>query len=753
MKKFYLSIILASVTLFSFAQNKIDLAGQMMLRNYKIAEKLGIENEISTQIEESNTIKPFGKAPERVLVLVDLNKDADIAEIEAEGAIVRSQNDNLALVEVDVDKVVAVSNLKSVKKLSMPKTLSPKMDQARSKTGVNTVHRPLGTLPQAYKGKGVVTGLVDAGITANHPNFMNSDGTSRVKVAYTITGQEATVTAYDTDYKLSLFQTDLATMSHGTHVAGIMAGSYKNLADTINYYGVASESDIVMVGLGNDAYDNNILLGVEKIIEYAEKNNQPAVVNLSLGSNSGPHDGTELFSQYIDKLAERGVICVAAGNEGADGIAITKTCTETDKEVNTFVMPLAENGHAGSLEVWSNTDQPFKLTPVIYDLRTKAIVYEMPVIDKSTNGRIQYIASGQYAEDGDITSTIFDSAFANGYIGFGSIVDSYNNRYTVMMQYYLLVNSVSNAQGKNLVYGIKVEGNPGQRIDIYCNSSYSTLSSYNVDGWTDGDGDGSISDASCAKNVISVGSFTSRDKCPVRVKKAEYNFSQYVKVDDISDFSSYGTLIDGRQLPHLAAPGCIVVSSMNPYYMTLAFQQKVYKNEFYLVGKTMYNGNPYYYDYMMGTSMATPFASGVAALMLQANPDLTSTEVRSILMEAADKDAYVTSSANPVQWGAGKINALKAVKKAVEYLGVDDVVADAEDAVFVAYVGNKQYDVTFVGGSSINATLYNMAGQAVVKASAQCNNVTIDASAVESGVYILAVESNGVKHTSKIAVK
>lgn len=754
MKKIYLSVFLAGATLFSFAQNKIDLSGQVMLRHYKTAEKFGVDNVLSTEIKNENTIMPFGKAPERVVVLVDLNKDADLAELETEGAVVRSQIDNLALVEVDLDKVVAVSNLKSVKALSMPKIVSPKMDQARTKTGVNTVHRPLGALPQAYKGKGVVTGLVDAGVTANHPNFINADGSSRVKQAYTISTQQGVVTAYDTEDKLNQFTTDLATMTHGTHVAGIMSGSYKNLADTVNYYGVASESDIVMVGLGEDAYDNNILLGVEKIIEYAEDNNQPVVVNLSMGSSNGPHDGTDLFSQYLDKLAERGVICVAAGNEADMGIAITKKCTEVDNNVNTFIMPLAENGHTGTLEIWSDTDQIFKVTQVIYDLNTNAIVYEFPPIDKNTNGKISYIASGKYVEAGDLTSSIFENAFGDGYIGFGSAVDSNNNRYTVMMQYYLLFNTVSNPEGRNLVYGIKVEGNPGQRLDVYCTTQYSTLSSYNVAGWTDGGGDGSISDISCVKNVISVGSFTSRDVCPVRVNGARYDFSKYVAVDNVSDFSSYATLVDGRKLPHLTAPGCIVVSSMSPYYMTLALQQEVYPSEFYLVAKTTYNGSPYYYDYMMGTSMAAPFAAGSVALMLQANPDLTYKEVREILMETADKDSYVLGSSNKVQWGAGKINVLNAVKKAIEYgAGVEGVEVDVAERVFVSTISENRFEVNFVGANEVNATLYNMSGQAVVNASAQGDVVAVDASGVAQGVYIMVVESEAAKHTTKVVVK
>lgn len=754
MKKIYLSVFLAGVTLFSFAQSKIDLASQGLLRQQDFLEKLGDDALLQTE-KDGSLIKPFGNDVKRIVVLIDLEKDANVAEIEAEGGVIRSQIDNLALVEIDYDKVVEISNLKSVKRLSMPKKLHAKMDQARTKTGVNTVHRPLGgVLPQAYKGKGVVAGLVDCGLSITHPNFINTaDGTSRVKRAYTISGQHGITVEYD-ESKLSQFTTDLSTQTHGTHVAGIMAGGYKNLADTVNYYGVASEADIVMVGLGNDTYDNNILLGVDKIIKYAEANNQPAVVNLSLGSNTGPHDGTELFSQYLNKLGERAVICVAAGNEGADGIAITKKCTESDKEIKTFVVPATRStGQTGSLEVWSDTEQMFKLTPVIYDLKTNEVVYAMPTIEASTNGEYKYIASGQYAAEGDMTSPIFDKAFLNSYIGFGSDVDSYNNRYSVNMQYYLLFNTETNSLGNNYAFAIQVEGNSGQRLDVYCMSIYSTLSSNGLASWTNGGGDGSISDMSCAANVISVGSFTSKNKVPIRLPGYGYNIN--IKLDEISSFSSYGTLIDGRKLPHISAPGCVVVSSMSPYYMNLALSQGVYDfGEFNLVAKTTYKGKAYYYDLMQGTSMSSPFAAGAVALMLQANPDLNVEEVRNILMETANRDIYVTTTGNPVQWGAGKIDVLNAVKKAVELgAGVENIVADNADKLFVTPVGQNQYNVTVLGAADVQVALCNMAGQIVENASAQGETVAVDASTVANGVYVLVVEADGVKYTSKIVVK
>ena len=65
----------------------------------------------------------------------------------------------------------------------------------------------------------------------------------------------------------------------------------------------------------------------------------------------------------------------------------------------------------------------------------------------------------------------------------------------------------------------------------------------------------------------------------------------------------------------------------------------------------------------------------------------------------------------------------------------------------------NQYEVTYVGATAVDATLYNVAGQAVVNASAQADNVVVDASSVASGVYILAVEANGAKYTTKVVVK
>ena len=88
----------------------------------------------------------------------------------------------------------------------------------------------------------------------------------------------------------------------------------------------------------------------------------------------------------------------------------------------------------------------------------------------------------------------------------------------------------------------------------------------------------------------------------------------------------------------------------------------------------------FYTDEFGGTSGAAPVVSGIAALMLSVNPELTASEVRTILMATADRDLDVTTdlvndpnlqgitgefvNGRSAFFGSGKVNALKAVHRA-----------------------------------------------------------------------------------------
>ncbi|MEO8180438.1 MAG: S8 family serine peptidase [Deltaproteobacteria bacterium] len=88
-----------------------------------------------------------------------------------------------------------------------------------------------------------------------------------------------------------------------------------------------------------------------------------------------------------------------------------------------------------------------------------------------------------------------------------------------------------------------------------------------------------------------------------------------------------------------------------------------------ITGVAGYNAgqeSPNYTPDFNGTSSATPIVAGAVGLVLSANPQLTEAEVRSILVETADKVgsvAYDAQGHNP-RMGFGRLNVLEAVKRA-----------------------------------------------------------------------------------------
>ncbi len=84
------------------------------------------------------------------------------------------------------------------------------------------------------------------------------------------------------------------------------------------------------------------------------------------------------------------------------------------------------------------------------------------------------------------------------------------------------------------------------------------------------------------------------------------------------------------------------------------------------VGAPGYDLSDYTYTFG-GTSSATPLAAGLAGLILSVNPELTSAEVKRIMMETADKIDLQTGQyvdGHSPLYGHGRINAYEAVKRA-----------------------------------------------------------------------------------------
>lgn len=691
-------------------------------------------------------LRSTADTPETITAFVTLNDGEDATFLKELGLDVLYTAGQVSIVIMPVDRAEEIAEMPQVKCVAFGERSDAKMDVARRITFVDEINQgyEIGGNMMSFTGAGVVTGLYDTGLDPNHAAFRNADGSSRVKALFVARGYgDATVTSYTTPEAIANFKTDDETESHGTHVAGIMAGSRNvkgRYAQTVSgqttrtegdipYYGVAYNSDLV-IGCG-DFYDASILAGAAAVVNHAKQLGQPAVLNLSLGGNTGSHDPNSQTAILLDGLAEDAMICVAAGNEGESPMAIQKNFSRmSGLNLNTFMTGATSDAlpMVYSAEFWSGNVTQFECSLVIYDKLDQKVVSSQKVTGNET-----YTASNWEAL-GDVFT---------GSVSVSSGIDRQTNRFYVVMN-----NTLQYKGSSTKVFGVNITGKAGEKcyayINTYMNAAQEVFfTSQNITGYIGGTPDGSINGFGCGKKVLSVGSYTSRTSAPYI---GNGNYTGSGTIGAISSFSSYGELADGRQLPDICAPGQQIVSSISQYYYN---KQKLGERVNAL--STEFDHTSAYYPFQ-GTSMATPFAAGVVALMLEANPDLTSDEILAILRdkEYATTDAQ-TNGVDFKRWGAGKINAIKAVKRALNSIG-ETMADNLERNFMLEQTAPRQYNVIVPGAKSIDVKLYNLQGASVMTASVSGDVAALDASSLGSGVYLLKADSDLGSVTRKIAL-
>lgn len=281
-------------------------------------------------------------------VLLSIQFTGPIEDLEAAGFQVRgvfphaSRGYTLATGTALPEQLEALAAIAHVVQLEGSVRMHPKLDYSIPEIHADGVH----VGPVQYRGKGVIVGVIDSGIDWRHRGFVTPAGDTRLLALWdmrlTPRGTESAGpfglgVLYDNARINEAVHGDLGKVrslddrddesGHGTHVTGIAAGNgipatcCHPLGKT--FVGVAPEADIVFVryplNMGAEfGASVQMIEAVGFIFEFAQNRGKAAVINISLGANLGPHDGTSNLELAIDAMVadkQGRAVVVAAGNE------------------------------------------------------------------------------------------------------------------------------------------------------------------------------------------------------------------------------------------------------------------------------------------------------------------------------------------------------------------------------------------------------------------------------------------------------
>lgn len=593
------------------------------------------------------------------------------------------------------------------------------MSNVRNYTKTNDVHK--GTdLDSPFDGTGVVVGVIDQGFQYNHIAF-----TDRVSYWTGLKWSTSIPSSGGDSYSTSAH-------GHATHVTNIAAGGK---VDGVDYYGIAPGADILMVS--STFSNSDVLKQAKKIKDYAEGEGKPWVINMSFGSNQGPHDGTTSYDKSMAALCGKGGIMVAAmGNDGGNNIHAEADFTEDNEVKSLYIKPESSNTTKGFvLDLWGKNATGTKDLDIQLIIKTTAKEYVPTTTQLRSAG-----------------FTITDE------------VNSINKKqhYYIGGIYTTNLASILGITSTNYYIVLKVTGNTGDGYHAWLcgtadgtsaqfGSKVSSLSDYNIqrpnDDYLVGEGAASIPTAVAVASYNAASTFKN-------LSGATYN-AGVGTAGAMSSFSSPGPSLDATMMkPACAAPGGCVLSAFN------SSDTNVSDAATDVVAKVTKSGKSYYYGEMSGTSMASPVVTGIVALWLQANPDLDYDQILQILKETSTTDRY-TGTLDDNGWNAtsgyGKINAYEGLKKALQLkTGIHETLNSEAPVTFQKNADN--WKVLFNNNESFaRISIYNLNGQRVATdyvAQPRCGEEhVISLSTLPAGVYTFCVDTEAAHVARKMLVK
>lgn len=250
-----------------------------------------------------------------------------LQELEQRNIVVEELIAGYAILTVPESGMDILAVTEQIEYVEKPKRLF--FDDLEGNTA--SCYTPGGQLFGTLTGKGVLVAVIDSGISYWNQDFRKADGSTRIRYLWDqVLGMEFSMEqinealATGSREQAEQIVPSIDTTGHGTAVAGIAAGGGGRGGAV--YAGTARESELLIVRLGAPRADSfprttELMRALTYTVNKAIALQMPVAINLSFGNTYGAHNGTSLLERFLDNISEIGrcVVCVGSGNEGASG--------------------------------------------------------------------------------------------------------------------------------------------------------------------------------------------------------------------------------------------------------------------------------------------------------------------------------------------------------------------------------------------------------------------------------------------------
>lgn len=698
-----------------------------------------------------------------ILALVE-STDGD-ATIQQKGGLVwQDFGHGFYAAFLPVDSLGALDQSASIVRMEANELSNVLNDNSKEILGVNKVWNGI-ELPQAFRGNGVLAGVMDIGFDFTHPSFRNEDGSSRViwfwdPLAENDNPKELGRTYTTPDEVLAAEHSyNAAQDNHGSHVLGSIAGR----GIDGNFAGMAPEADIIggHVPIGDIPQDfysrlndylmktflpetNGLPMGIVnveisnvielamlyKIFKKADDLNKPCVVNWSFGAPSSFSADFTAYETVLNRMLGPGRIVVAsAGNDGGMMKYVKK---EADKPMEQPVYYKSDT-RTYYMFIRTKMDNPFfKMDMVFEDLADTIHIDTYDAIIKNAFNqdyeasvdipRSEWEDEFEDVEEYPFSVAVKTTNFAEGYAGFNLIVHpSEKYSHSENMVGKIIVNSPVELEflgSKDAKGGYTRFSNENIENSRGCN-----IKTINLPG--------------SLERIVTVGamhqctSFTN-----IFGEDATY-IALGSEKGHLSSFSSCGPTIDNRIKPDVVAPGHNVLSVYNSFYEP-GLAENVEK-------KMAYKANAFGKDYaiwtMSGTSMSSPVTTGVIALWLQANPNLTPEDIKGVIERTSHQpEPEFSGTDKNVYYGWGEIDAYAGLLDILGLTGIKEISQHQPAGLKFRLEGRTLY----IDGidSSETVTVFDLSGRPVLRTETSSDGI-LSLPELSAGVYAVQVGHRG----------